>query len=50
MAGGEPPLELLHEPLMLRRLSSDAPEASLADKYERLAVDGTLCKTVGQHG
>ena len=41
---------LIHESFVYRRLSSDAPEAFLADQYERLTIDGSFGETVGEHG
>ena len=38
---------LVQESLVLRRLSSDAPEALLANQHERLPVDGSFGEAVG---
>ena len=43
-------LLLVHESFVYRRLSSDAPEAFLADQYERLTIDGSFGEAVGEHG
>ena len=41
---------LVNESFVLRRLSSDAPEALLANQHERLTIDGSFGEAVGEHG